>query len=126
LTAADAVPWRPVPGGVEVAVRVTPRASRAALGGIVADGGPSGFGGSEGAWLVARVTPPPEDGRANAALVALLAEALGVAPSACEVVAGTTSRRKRVRVVGTDVATLERRLAATATAAGSRLCRPER
>ena len=99
-----AVPWRPVPGGVEVAVRVTPRASRPALGGGV--GGPG-----DDAWLAARVTPPPEDGRANMALIALLARALDVAPSACEVVAGNASRRKRVRVAG-DVAALERRLAA--------------
>ena len=122
MTAAGAVPWRPVPGGVEVAVRVTPRAPRAALGGVVLDGGTDG----DGAWLVARVTPPPEDGRANAALVALLAEALGLAPSACEVVAGTASRRKRVRVASADVASLERRLAAAATAAGGRLSRPGR
>lgn len=105
-----AVPWRPVPGGVEVAVKVTPRASRATLGGIVGD--------ADGdARLAARVTPPPEDGRANAALVALLADALGVAPSACEVVAGTGSRRKRVRVAG-GTAELERRLATLSAGSG--------
>lgn len=96
-------PWRTLDGGIEVAVRVTPRAARAGLGGRAA-----GVDGS--AWLLARVTVPPEDGKANEALLALLADTVHVARSACEVVAGAGSRRKRVRVRG-DGPELARRLA---------------
>ncbi|MDA8291300.1 MAG: DUF167 domain-containing protein [Actinomycetota bacterium] len=59
--------------------------------------------GRRGDALHVRVAPPPADGRANAAAVALLADLLDVAPSALEVVSGRTSREKRVRVVGVDV-----------------------
>jgi uncharacterized protein YggU (UPF0235/DUF167 family) len=82
-----------VPDGIEVALKVTPRARRAAIAGQAEDG-------DGRMWLLAQVTAAPESGRANLAVVALLAEALGVAPSACELVAGAASRRKRVRVRG--------------------------
>jgi uncharacterized protein len=92
-----------VTDGIEVAVKVIPRARRAAIAGEAED--------ADGrAWLLAQVTAAPESGRANVAVVALLAEALGVAASACEVVAGAASRRKRVRIRG-DAAALGRAVA---------------
>ena len=48
--------------------------------------------------LQLRVTAPPEKGRANAAVVALLAEALGVAKSRVRIVRGQTSRDKVLTV----------------------------
>jgi uncharacterized protein (TIGR00251 family) len=53
------------------------------------------------------VTAPPVDGEANAAVVELLARELGVPRAAVEVVAGATSRRKTVRVVGATRAMVE-------------------
>jgi uncharacterized protein YggU (UPF0235/DUF167 family) len=50
--------------------------------------------------LKARVAAAPEDGRANAALEALIAEALHVPKSAVAIVAGKQARRKIVRVEG--------------------------
>jgi uncharacterized protein (TIGR00251 family) len=47
-----------------------------------------------------RVTAPPVDGRANAALCKLLARHYGVAPSKVSVVRGETSRDKLVRIDG--------------------------
>jgi uncharacterized protein len=92
-----------VADGIEVALKVTPRARRAAIAGQAED--------ADGrAWLLAQVTEVPEGGRANVAVVALLAEALGVAPSACEVVAGAASRRKRVHIRG-DATVLGRAMA---------------
>jgi len=50
--------------------------------------------------LVVRVSAPPVDGAANAAVVETLAKALGVPKSRLEITAGATGRRKRVRVAG--------------------------
>jgi hypothetical protein len=46
------------------------------------------------------VTAPPEDGRANEAVVEILAEWLGVKRRQVEIVSGATSRNKIVRVTG--------------------------
>jgi uncharacterized protein len=67
-------------------------------------------GVQNGALKVA-VTAPPEDGRANAALVEVLREALALKRSQIELVSGQTSRDKRFLVRGLARAELERRLA---------------
>jgi uncharacterized protein (TIGR00251 family) len=84
-------------------VRLQPRASRSEI-----------TGERDGALLV-RVTAPPVDGRANAALCALLADTAGVAPSRVAVVRGLTSRDKVVRVDGVDEAALRSALGLPAT-----------
>ena len=56
-----------------------------------------------GEWansLKVRVTAPPEKGRANEAIVRLLAEKLGLKKSAIRVISGETSRDKRVLIQG--------------------------
>ncbi len=73
---------------MELDVRVIPRASREQLAGV-----------RDGRLLV-RVTAPPLDGRANAAVCALLAKAAGVPKGAVSVVRGEASRDKRVRIEG--------------------------
>jgi uncharacterized protein (TIGR00251 family) len=80
-------------------VRVQPRASRAAIGAWREDG-----------TLTVRVTAPPVAGRANAAVGALLATALGVPVSAVRVVHGERGRDKLVRVTGLTPAQIRRRL----------------
>jgi uncharacterized protein YggU (UPF0235/DUF167 family) len=60
--------------------------------------------------LRVRVTRPAADGEANRAVVRLVARALNLAPSRCELVAGERGRRKRLRIGGIDAATLDRRL----------------
>lgn len=72
----------------DVAIRLQPRAKRSEVVGERADA------------IVIRVTAPPVDGKANAALCAFVAKAVGVPPSAVEVVRGQTSRDKIVRVTG--------------------------
>jgi uncharacterized protein YggU (UPF0235/DUF167 family) len=54
--------------------------------------------------LVVRVTSPPVEGAANAALVKLLGKALGLPPSAVRITRGMTGRNKSVLLVGMDVA----------------------
>lgn len=73
--------------GAEIAVRVTPKAARARL--VI-----------EGGTIRADVTVPPEDGKANAAVQALLAKALGIAKSRLVLVRGRTARDKVFRVAG--------------------------
>jgi uncharacterized protein YggU (UPF0235/DUF167 family) len=89
-----------------VAVKVTPRARHAGVLGIAP--------GKDGAPLLRlAVTEPPEDGRANQAVLRLLADRLGVAPSACTLLRGAASRAKLIRVEG-DETVLSARLAACA------------
>ena len=68
-----------------LAVRVTPNAKAEMLS------------IEEGA-LKARVTVVPEDGKANKAVIALLAKALGVPKSSISLVRGQTSRDKQFRI----------------------------
>ena len=91
------------PAVATVRVRVQPRASRAAITGFRDD------------VLSVRVTAPPVDGAANAAVTALLAEALGVARSTVTVVRGERSRDKVVRINGLTDAEARARLAGGST-----------
>jgi uncharacterized protein len=70
----------------------------------------SGLVGRHGAGWRTRIAAPPERGRANRALVELLAETLGVPRERVSVVAGARTRRKVVEVAGLDDAELARRL----------------
>ncbi|MCP1336605.1 DUF167 domain-containing protein [Futiania mangrovi] len=74
-------------GGLLIRVRVTPNARREGL--VPGEG-----------QLEAKVTVPPEKGRANAALVALLARTWRLPRTSLEVVSGATGRMKTVRVAG--------------------------
>ena len=78
----------------EIAIRLQPRASRAAVV------------GERDGRMVVRVTAAPVDGRANAALCALIAKRAGVPRSRVSVVRGQTARDKVVRVEGADAATV--------------------
>jgi uncharacterized protein len=58
--------------------------------------------------LRVRVDAVPDKGKANAAVVALLAKALGVPKSAVSVVSGETARMKTLDVVGNGAALVDR------------------
>ncbi len=62
-----------------------------------------------GAWKV-RVTQAPEDGKANAAVVRLLADTLALRSQDVEIVSGHASRDKTVALEGIDHDEMERRL----------------
>jgi uncharacterized protein (TIGR00251 family) len=74
--------------GVTVSLRVQPRARRTALE-FTFQGG-----------LKVAVTAPPEDGRANEAIVALLAQSWRLSKSAFEVVQGAAARNKTIGISG--------------------------
>ena len=71
-------------------VRVQPRSSRNAIE------------GTHGHALKVRLTAPPVDGAANDALVALLADELGLPKRAVRIIGGETGRTKIVEVEGVD------------------------
>lgn len=83
-------------------VRVQPRARRTEVTDAAADP------------IRIRVAAPPVDGAANEALVAFLADALGVSRSRLSIVAGATGRTKQVAVEGMTPDEARRRLAASA------------
>ena len=82
-----------------ISVTVSPGAARSELVGRHGDG-----------WK-ARVAAPPERGRANEALVELLAKALGVPRSTVRVVSGQSAKAKVVEVDGLAAEDVELRLA---------------
>ncbi|WP_374377248.1 DUF167 family protein [Dongia sp.] len=79
--------------GIRLRLRVTPKSRRE---------GPQGFAElPEGGWaLKVGINAAPEDGKANAAVVALLAKHLPVAKAAITVAAGAKDRRKLVDIRG--------------------------
>lgn len=99
---SDGSPFRAGKGCLLVDVRLQPGASRARVDGLaVLDDGAT--------VLKVRVTEPPEDGKANAALVKLLARAWKLPKSAVSLVAGHSDRRKTLAVAG-DPAVVRREL----------------
>ncbi len=86
-------PIEPVAEGVRVALKVTPKAARAGIAGVEADA-------AGRAVLKVRVTEAPEGGKANAALIKLLAKAWKLPKGALKVVAGGKDRRKTLLVAG--------------------------
>ena len=84
--------------GSVLSVVVVPRAARTSIERL-----------PDGAIQV-RVTAPPVDGAANAALLRLLAGVLDVPRSRLEIIGGASSRRKRITVAGLTSHELETRL----------------
>jgi len=95
-------PYAAAEGGVRLALRLTPRASRNGVDGIVQD--------AEGRPLLKlRLVAPPVDGAANEALIAYLAKTLSLRKVDIIIRSGETSRVKVLHLVG-DSATLLRKL----------------
>jgi len=79
-------------------VKVVPGSSREGIAGWLGD------------VLKVRVTAPPEQGKANAAVERLLADALGLGKGAVTIVAGHGSPRKIVQIAGLSRDEVDRRL----------------
>lgn len=86
-------PWSPIASGVVVVVRLTPKGGRDAIDGIETMS-------DNRAVLKIRVRAAPSEGEANAALIKLIAKAVGVPPRDVSLVAGATARIKRLVISG--------------------------
>ena len=85
--------------GSALTVRVTPRARRTEVAEILEDG-----------TIRIRVTAPPVEGKANAALIGFLADALGIRRSRIEIVAGERGLDKIVSITDLSAGEVQRRL----------------
>jgi len=99
---APALPFAVASDGLRLKVRLTPKASAAGILGIAAEADGS-------VALKIAVKAPPEAGKANDALVGLIAELLGLRRRDVTLALGAANRRKLVHVAG-DPAALARRL----------------
>jgi len=96
-------PVRTAEGGLRVAVRVTPKAGRDGVAGASRE--------EAGQYrLLVKVSAPPAEGAANAAVVAVVAKAFGVAKSCVRILRGDTAREKLL-LIGGDAELLSARFA---------------
>jgi uncharacterized protein (TIGR00251 family) len=84
--------------GVVVSIKAVPGSSRTEIAGVL------------GEHLKVKLAAPPEDGRANRALVELLARACGVTRGDVDVISGHATPFKRVFIAGLDEAGACRKL----------------
>jgi hypothetical protein len=82
---------RSTASGVELDVRVTPRAKKTAVD------------GERGGAVLIRLAAPPVDGAANETLIRYLAGLCGVPKRAVRIVTGERGRRKRVAIDGVSI-----------------------
>lgn len=82
-------------GTAEIKIKVLPRSSRNQI-----------LGKEDGVYR-AKTTAPPVDGRANRAIVELLAKKLGLSKGSVEIVSGERSRLKSLRIHGLSEAEIE-------------------
>jgi len=90
--------WEEIPRGIVLPVQAQPKARCNAVLGV-----------RQGRLLVA-VTQPPEQGKANEALIEVLADALAIKRRQITLLSGATSARKRFLVIEADLAQLSARL----------------
>lgn len=75
--------------GAAITVKVQPRAHKTEVAGLMADG-----------TIKIKVAAPPVGGAANKALVSFLAQTLGLPAGQIDIIAGETSERKLISLVG--------------------------
>ncbi|MFN0218398.1 MAG: DUF167 family protein [Hyphomicrobium sp.] len=93
---AGAAPWRHGAACVIVHFRLTPKSSKDSVDGVIQT--------VEGPAFQARVSAPPEDGAANAALERLVADWLGLPRRSVTLATGSRSRLKSLSLAGDPVA----------------------
>ncbi len=85
-------PWRAVEGGCALHISLTPKSSRDEIGEIIE--GPSGL------VLKVKVRAIPDKGKANQALIILLAKSLRLPKTSLDIVSGSRSKLKTIKISG--------------------------
>ena len=98
----EGIPYGITDTGAKLAIRLTPKARQAGFRGIAeaADGA---------AYIKAGVTAPAEGGKANKALLKLLAREFDLPASAMRIASGAQARQKSIQIAG-DPAGIKKRL----------------
>jgi uncharacterized protein len=94
----SAIQIQETPGGVVFTAKIVPGSSRTAVVGLL------------GGMVKIKVAAPPEKGKANQALIAFLAECLGVKRNDVAILAGQSNPVKQVQVAGVSAQTLIEKL----------------
>jgi uncharacterized protein (TIGR00251 family) len=97
---AGGLPFATTTGGVRLRIRLTPRAAERIIGLAEEVGG--------GVALKVAVNAPPEDGKANEALLRLLARTLDLPRRDFSIALGATQRHKTIHIAGDAAALLPR------------------
>lgn len=84
--------YRADDAGLTLTLRVSPKASRSAIIGVMQT--------ADGQALKVAVTSPPDKGRANESVIALLSKAFGIAKRDVTLISGATDRRKVIHLHG--------------------------
>jgi uncharacterized protein (TIGR00251 family) len=84
------IPFRKTRDGISLQVKVQPRSSRKGIEGVAGD------------TVKVYLTSPPAEGAANAQLIEVLSEALGVRKSAIHIIKGLSSRLKLIEIKGVE------------------------
>ncbi len=93
------MPFKLHPSGLNVAIRLTPNARQTGFDGVMKT--------AEGKTVLkVSVNVPPEDGKANKALVAFLAKSWRLPKSSFSLVSGQSSRLKVILITGDGPALL--------------------
>ncbi len=90
------IPVRDTREGASFKVRITPRASRTAVTGLMGEG--------DDAAMKIALQAPPVEGRANDALIEFLSKLLKTPRSTIEIIGGEHARNKTIRVRGKQAA----------------------
>lgn len=90
---APTLPYRITDQGIVLALRVMPRSGMARIDGLGQDSDGNGF-------LKLRVSEVAEKGKANNAVIKLLAKEWKLPRSALNIVTGATDRNKRIEILG--------------------------
>lgn len=101
-----------LPDGLLLTLKAQPGARKTLLDGFAET--------PDGPVIKLKVQAPPEEGRANEAVLRLLAEILGVKKGDLELIAGATSRQKKIEVAGDPALLAERLTQALASVDGGR------
>lgn len=87
------LPYKLFDDHIRLAIRLTPNGGRDSVEGVE-------LNGNGDAHLKVRVSDVPEKGKANKALIAVLAKRIGIAKSAIKLISGDTARQKILRIDG--------------------------